>query len=128
MLRKVCFIVLSFALALYALTPTSYAQGPKSRHFTFDYFFTVRITDPGKTLDVWFPVAHTDQYQVVKIVSSTGDLPLRETVEREYGNRMLYAHADKATRAEYHFSVKYEWFAWNTLPPPRSARRQILLN
>lgn len=84
-----------------------FAQG-KSRHFELDYSFTVRITDPGKPLDVWFPVAQSDAYQQVKIISRSGDLPLQETAEPEYGNKMFYAHADKATNAEYHFSVKYD--------------------
>jgi hypothetical protein len=51
------------------------AQSPKSRHFVFDYSFTVKISDPGKPLDVWFPVAQSDQFQHVKIVAKAGDLP-----------------------------------------------------
>jgi transglutaminase-like putative cysteine protease len=85
----------------------AFAQ-PKSRHFELDYTFTVRITDPGKPLDVWFPMAQSDQFQQVRILSKTGDLPLKETTEPEYGNRMFYGHAEKANQAEYHFSVKYD--------------------
>lgn len=85
----------------------AFAQS-KSRHFELDYSFSVRITDPGKPLDVWFPIAQSDQFQQVRIISKTGDLPLKETTEPEYGNKMFYAHADKADRAEYHFSVKYD--------------------
>ncbi|MGE5325009.1 MAG: transglutaminase-like domain-containing protein [Actinomycetota bacterium] len=106
MLRK-----LSLALPVVVLTSIAFAQSassPKSRHFTFDYAFTVRVTDPGKPLDVWFPIAHSDPYQQVKILSSKADLPLRETSETEYGNRMFYAHTARADKAEYHFSVKYE--------------------
>src|SRR5947209_6332769 len=96
------------AISLFLLsTLCAFAQS-KSRHFELDYSFTVRITDPGKPLDVWFPIAQSDQFQQVKIVSKTGDLPLKETTEPEYGNRMFYAHADKADQAEYHFSVKYD--------------------
>lgn len=83
-------------------------QKSDSRHFVFDYSFTVKISDPGKPLDVWFPIAHSDQFQQVRILSRTSDLPLKETTESEYGNRMFYAHADKATRPEYHFSIKYD--------------------
>jgi transglutaminase-like putative cysteine protease len=105
MLRKISvvplFLFLSFGLL--AQEPT-----PKSRHFTFDYSFSVRVTDPGKPLDVWFPMAHSDAYQQVRIVSRSGDLRLRETMEPEYGNRMFYAHTDKADKPEYHFSVKYD--------------------
>ncbi|HEY5028482.1 MAG TPA: hypothetical protein VIK39_08750, partial [Candidatus Angelobacter sp.] len=42
----------------------AFAQS-KSRHFELNYSFTVRITDPGKPLDVWFPVAQSDQFQQV---------------------------------------------------------------
>lgn len=84
------------------------AQTPKSRHFVFDYTFTVKVTDPGKPLDVWFPMAHSDPYQQVRVISKAGDLPLRETSESEYGNQMFYAHVDKADKPEYHFSVKYD--------------------
>lgn len=98
---------LSFSfLLLFAFA--SFAQEPKSRHFVFDYNFTVRNIDPGKPLQIWFPIAQSDQYQQVKIIAKTGDLPLQETREPEYGNRMFYAHTEKADKAEYHFSVKYD--------------------
>jgi transglutaminase-like putative cysteine protease len=92
---------------LLLLSVCAFAQN-KSRHFEINYSFTVRITDPGKALDIWFPVAQSDQFQQVKILSRSGDLALKETTETEYGNKMFYAHTDKATHAEYHFSVKYE--------------------
>lgn len=103
MLRKLCIILLSFAVPALAL-----AQSPKSRHFTFDYSFTLRITDRGKPLDIWFPMAQSDRYQEVKILSKTSDLPLEEMVEPEYGNHMFHAHTNKAEKSEYRFSVKYE--------------------
>jgi transglutaminase-like putative cysteine protease len=96
------------AVALFLLLSLCAGAQSKTRHFELDYSFTVRITDPGKPLDVWFPVAQSDQFQQVKILSKTSDLPLQETTEPEYGNKMFYAHTDKADRAEYHFSVKYD--------------------
>jgi hypothetical protein len=103
MLRRFSAIALFLLFSLFCV-----AQSAKSRHFVFDYSFTVKISDPGKPLDVWFPMAHSDQFQQVKIVSRTSDLPLKETTEPEYGNKMFYAHTDKADKAEYHFSVKYD--------------------
>src|SRR5215475_11533039 len=85
----------------------AFGQG-KSRHFELNYSFTVRITDPGKPLDIWFPVAQSDEFQEVKVLSKSGDLSLKETTEPEYGNKMFYAHTDKADQAEYHFAVKYD--------------------
>ncbi|HKW76882.1 MAG TPA: transglutaminase-like domain-containing protein, partial [Terriglobales bacterium] len=70
--------------------------------------FTVRVSDLGKPLDVWFPMAHSDLYQQVKVVSVTSDLPLEQRSEQEYGNRIFYAHAAHARKPEYHFTVKYD--------------------
>ncbi|HEU4414417.1 MAG TPA: transglutaminase-like domain-containing protein [Candidatus Angelobacter sp.] len=102
MLRRISAVSLFLSFSLCAFGQS------KPRHFELDYSFSVRITDPGKTLDVWFPMPKSDDYQQVRIISRSGDLPLQETTEPEYGNTMFYAHADKADRAEYHFSVKYD--------------------
>src|SRR5215813_57638 len=97
-----------FVLCLFLLfSLVSFSQS-KSRHFVFGYSFTVRNTAPGKPLAVWFPVPQSDDFQKITIISKSGDLPLEETRESEYGNRMFYAHTDKADKAEYHFSVKYD--------------------
>lgn len=103
MLRKLSVVLLSFAFA-----PLLYAQVPRSRHFTFDYSFTVRVTEPGQPLEIWFPMAHSDEYQQVKIISKSSDLPLEETVEPKYGNRIFHARIAAADKLEYHFSVKYD--------------------
>ncbi len=102
MLRKV------LASALFLLFSVVAFGQPKSRHFVFDYSFTVRNTDPGKPLAVWFPIPQSDAFQNVTIISKSSDLPLEEKREPEYGNRMFYAHTSKADKAEYHFSVKYD--------------------
>jgi hypothetical protein len=138
MLRTLSLLVGLFVFSTAAVCESSpsqapSSQAPKTRHFTFDYSFTVRVTDPGKPLDIWFPIAHTDHYQQVKIVSTQSDLPLRETTEPEYGNRMFYAHTAKADKPEYHFSVKYdvvrlEHFADAALgsPAPRQELNRFL--
>lgn len=127
MLRKLSIVPALFLCTVVAFPQTSPSQVPKTRQFTFDYSFAVRVTDPGKPLDVWFPMAHSDEYQQVKIVSKEGDLPLRETSEPEYGNKMFYAHTAKADKPEYHFSVKYqvvrmEHFAAASLNSPARPR------
>lgn len=95
-------------LPIFLLFAASLFAQPKSRHFVFDYTFTVRNTDPGKPLDVWFPIPQSDRFQQIKVISKSGDLPLEERREPEYGNKMFYAHAAKADQTEYHFSVKYD--------------------
>jgi transglutaminase-like putative cysteine protease len=103
------FMPRSFSAAsLFLLCAVCAFTQTKSRHFELNYSFTVRITDPGKPLDIWFPAAQSDQFQQVKVLSRSGDLSLKETTEPEYGNKMFYAHTDKATQPEYHFTVKYD--------------------
>ena len=64
------FMVLSSLL-------TAAAFGQQSRHFVFRYAFSVRGIKPGQKVEIWFPQAHTDDFQDVNIVSVTGDLPLK---------------------------------------------------
>jgi hypothetical protein len=106
MLRKLSLVPLLVVLG--TVTSTHGAPSSKSRHFTFDYSFTVRITDRGKPLDVWFPIAHSDGFQQVRVISIKSDLPLRKSSEAKYGNQMFYAHTERADTAEYHFSVVYD--------------------
>jgi transglutaminase-like putative cysteine protease len=123
-----------FLFSSLAFTRNSPSPAPNTRHFTFDYSFTVRVTDPGKPLDIWFPMAHSDRYQQVKILSKHSDLPLHETADSEYGNRMFYAHTSRADRAEYHFSVKYDVVrlehvadtALHSAAPPKELNRFLL--
>ena len=84
------------------------ARAEDSRHFTFRYEFAVRNITPGQQVRIWIPLAHSDQFQTVNVVSTTGDLPLKQMREREYGNEMLYASEEKAGKAEYHFTVEYD--------------------
>ncbi|HKT51135.1 MAG TPA: transglutaminase domain-containing protein [Candidatus Angelobacter sp.] len=108
MLRRISFVSFLFAFSSFVFANSSLTQAPSTRHFTFEYSFTVRVTDPGKPLEIWFPMAHSDRYQQVKILSKHSDLPLRETSDPEYGNRMFYAHTVRADKPEYHFSVTYD--------------------
>jgi Transglutaminase-like superfamily len=78
------------------------------RRFSFHYAFTVRNTNPGAPLRVWIPLAHSDEFQSIKVVSQKGDLPLRQTRESEYGDEMLYAEVPKADKDDYSFDVVYD--------------------
>ena len=91
------------------------AVAQKERHFTFHYSFTVKNVTAGERLHVWIPIAHSDGSQDVKVVSQTGDLPLKEVQQPEYGNRVLYAEAAKASKGEYKFSGITTWFVASTL-------------
>src|SRR4051794_30684473 len=115
MRRSAASSLLFFATSIFLVatlfaadTQTQASLHPSERHFTFDYNFTVRNTDPGKPLRIWIPLAETNNSQQVRVISKTGDLPLKQTRETEYGNAMLYASTEKADLPEYHFSIKYD--------------------
>jgi transglutaminase-like putative cysteine protease len=96
--------VLLFPLLLLS----SFAIAQQSRHFTFHYAFSVRNIQPGQKIEIWLPQAHSDQFQGVRIVSVTGDLPLNKTHETKHGNTMLHAVMPRAERDEYKFDIEYD--------------------
>lgn len=103
MLRRICVV---FSLLL--ICACGYAQ--ESRHFTFHYAFTVKNVPAGQKLRVWVPAAQTDAFQEVKIVSFTGDLPLKKTRDSKYENELFYAETAKTAKADLHFDVEYDVF------------------
>ena len=103
MLRR-ALLLLTSAVML-ALAASAQAA---PHHFTFHYSFTVKNVAPGQRLRVWIPLAHSDEWQEVTVLSQSGDLPLKPKREREYGNRLLYAETAHADKAEYHFAVDYD--------------------
>jgi transglutaminase-like putative cysteine protease len=102
MLRKValCFVILG------AIESQSFAQA--SRHFTFKYAFTVKNLSDAENVRIWFPAAHSDPYQDVRVISAKGDLPLKKTHESRFGNEIYYAESSKPKSAELHFEVVYD--------------------
>jgi transglutaminase-like putative cysteine protease len=97
--------VLLFAL-LALPSPPVFAQ--TERHFSFHYSFTVRNVTPGERVRVWIPLAHSDTYQTVRVIAKSGDLPLKQVPQPEYGNEVLYAEIPNADKPEYKFSVDYD--------------------
>src|SRR5258707_3740707 len=100
MLRKLCFL-LCIALA-------TQASAQAVRHFTFHYGFTVKDVPAGQRVRVWFPTAHSDPYQEVRVVSATGDLSLKKTKESRFGNEIYYAESSQARPGDLHFEVVYD--------------------
>jgi transglutaminase-like putative cysteine protease len=80
----------------------------ETRHFTFHYGFTVKAIPAGERVRVWIPAAHSDAFQEVKVISASGDLPLKKTRESRFGNEMYYAESSTAKSAELHFEVVYD--------------------
>lgn len=92
-----------------SLLASTLAFTQSTRHFDFRYEFTVQSVDAGKELRLWIPMATTDQYQTVKIVRVSGDLPLKKTREKRFGNSMFYASAPAAAgERDYKFSIEYD--------------------
>src|SRR5581483_9251197 len=103
MLRRILPI-----LAVVLLPVVSLSQSAKERHFTFHYTFTVRNVPQDQRLRIWIPMARSDQYQTVRVISKSGDLPLQVKQEQAYGNWMLYAEAAKPKLKEYKFAIDYD--------------------
>ena len=102
MLRKIALV---FALLLMVAFQAS-AQA--TRHFTFHYAFTVKDIPAGARVRIWFPAAHSDDYQQLRVVSATGDLPLKKTRESRFGNESYFAEASKPKSGDLHFEVVYD--------------------
>ena len=98
----------AMALAFCLLASLSLPTQTATRHFSFHYVFVIRNTSPGARLRVWIPLAHSDDYQQVTVPSIHSDLPVKRTIERVHGNRMLYAETAKAAASEYRFAIEYE--------------------
>jgi transglutaminase-like putative cysteine protease len=84
------------------------ASGQATRHFTFNYGFTVQSVPAGEKVRVWFPLAHSDPYQEIRVISAKGDLPLKKTRESRFGNEMYYAETSKGKGGDLHFEVVYD--------------------
>lgn len=95
---------ISFVLVLSSLSSSAQTE----RHFTFHYSFTVKNVGAGERLRVWIPLAHSDEFQQIKVSNQTGDLPLKLAHQGQYGNEVLYAETAKGDKAEYQFSVDYD--------------------
>jgi len=99
--RRISVILVLLVLALVA-------SAQESRHFTFHYGFTVKNLPQGKKVRIWMPVALSDEWQEVRIISAKGDLPLKKDHESKFGNEIYFAETKKAKSPELHFEVDYD--------------------
>ncbi|HUB02113.1 MAG TPA: transglutaminase-like domain-containing protein [Terriglobales bacterium] len=104
--RSLSITLVAVSTILAAFAPSALAQA--ERHFTFHYAFTVKNISSGERVRIWIPLAHADAFQEVKVTAKSGDLPLKQFRESEYGNEVLYAEIAKADRPEYKFSIDYD--------------------
>ncbi|MGH9537573.1 MAG: transglutaminase-like domain-containing protein [Terriglobales bacterium] len=104
MLRTVWLALL---LVSVSLTSAGVALAQDTRHFAFQYGFTVKDVPAGERVRVWIPAAHSDEFQEVKVLAN-GDLGLKKTHESRYGNEMYYAETSKAKQSDFHFELVYD--------------------
>ena len=72
--------------------PEKQKFSPPSRTFRFTYAFAVKDIPIGtKVVKVWVPVAHTDENQIVRLVSVKAPGKTAMAQEKEYGNHIMYA-------------------------------------
>jgi transglutaminase-like putative cysteine protease len=105
MLRRVLLFAL---LALSSLPAFAQAVAQKERHFTFRYSFTVKNISPDQRVRIWIPLAHSDAFQDVTVISKSCDLPVKQIRQPQFGNEVLYAETSKADEGEYKFSIDYD--------------------
>jgi len=106
---------------------SSFASAQQSRHFTFHYAFSVKNVQAGQKLEIWFPQAHSDQFQEVKTVSVTGDLPLKAARDPKFDNTIYHAVVPKAAKDEYNFDVQYDVVRRERIGLPRSGQQPQLV-
>jgi len=102
MLRKIS------ALLFCILMLTTIASAQETRHFIFHYGFAVKDITAGDKVRVWFPLAHSDDFQTVKVISAAGDLSLKKNHDSKHANEMYYAETSKAKQTELHFEIVYD--------------------
>lgn len=95
-------------ISLSAFLVVSIAAAQSSRHFTFHYAFTVKDVPEGQKIRIWFPAAHSDDFQDIKVIAANGDLPLKRTKDSRFGNEIFYAESSKSKSRNLHFEVDYE--------------------
>lgn len=96
------------SISAFVFLMVTIAAAQSSRHFTFHYAFTVKNVPEGQKIRVWFPAAHSDDFQDVKITSAKGDLRLKRTQESRFGNEIYYAEDSKSKAGDLHFEVDYD--------------------
>src|ERR1035437_3954276 len=88
-------LLLSCLLALLGLPVAARTPGefsPPSRTFLFTYQVNLKeLPSEARRVRIWIPRAASDSNQTVVLKNAHGPVPLRETREAAFGNRMFYA-------------------------------------
>jgi transglutaminase-like putative cysteine protease len=105
-------LLLCSLLAFLGLTVAARTAGefsPPSRTFLFTYQVNLKeIPSDAQRLRIWIPRAVSDAHQTVILHRVKGLVPLRETREAVFGNRMFYAEMPRPTSGAAEFSMEYQ--------------------
>lgn len=74
----------------YAVVGAVWADEPRSRQLELTAHLRVHSIPTGKKLRVWLPQPQPSDVQSAQSTVMKADLELRPTVDRQYGNRMLF--------------------------------------
>lgn len=79
-----------------------------SRAFDFTYSVSLpNLPKDARVVRIWIPVATSDHHQTVKLLKSSGTVPLQFTQGHEYGDRMAYAEIRNPHFSRMHFTLNY---------------------
>jgi transglutaminase-like putative cysteine protease len=101
--RLVLAATLAFSLATCAEDAPA-----KQRHFALRYSVNVKDVPAGKDLRIWIPLAHSDAFQDVQVLSKEGDLKLRKSLDDVSGNLALYGESEGGKTRDYRFTIEYD--------------------
>lgn len=108
-LLPLLFLCCTVGLLAQPASPNKEKFSPPERKFRFTYSFTVQnIPHGAKRVRVWVPVAHSDEYQSVRLVHVKAPVRTRITQEPEFGNHILYAEIRNPKHSSADFSLQYE--------------------
>lgn len=103
-------------IALGALTLASWQTAtqalgtpPTLRRFSFEYKTTVKVPPEAKKVELWLPVAQSDNFQTVELVAvEGGGLKLETTREASLGNHMLHVALTPPGQQEFTVTLKFD--------------------
>jgi transglutaminase-like putative cysteine protease len=85
------------------------SSSPPSRTFLFEYHVSLKAIPRGAgRVRIWMPCPASDKNQTVSLRKMTGTIPLRETREPVFGNRILYAEMLHPSSDSAEFRIEYQ--------------------
>ena len=96
-------VIVAFAFAF-----ASHAGAEETRHFYVSLWIYGEEHSARRQSASLVPCRPFGPYQEVKVVSASGDLPLKKTRESKNGNEIYFAETSKAKQMELHFEVVYD--------------------